>query len=61
MSEKNENGESGMNMAGLSMEDKIDLIVEGLVELNEKYDEIIEKLSNVSLPGAGYDIEEFDS
>ena len=56
-----ENGESGVNMEGLSLEEKVDLIVEGLIELNEKYDEIIEKLSNVSLPGTGYDIEEFDS
>ena len=56
-----ENGESGVNTEGLSLEDKVDLIVEGLIELNEKYDEIIEKLSNVSLPATVYDIEEFDS
>lgn len=54
------NGESNVG-EGLSVEDKLDLILEGLAEVSEKQDEIIEKLSNVSLPGTGYDIEEFDS
>ena len=54
------NGESNV-AEGLTIEEKLDLLLEGLAEVSEKQDEIIEKLSNVSLPGTGYEVEEFDS
>ena len=38
---------------GLSPEEKQDAIIGGLLELNEKFDELLEKLANLNLADFG--------
>lgn len=50
------NGESRLNAEDLPIEEKLDMLIEGLSDLSDKFDELIEKLSNLSLGGADFEI-----
>lgn len=41
--------------------DKLDIIMDAIEELKERQEEIIEKLTNLSLPGGSFDFSDFDS
>lgn len=59
------NGESKLDSHDLSIEDKLNLLIEGQVDLANQIElmreEFSEKFSNLSLPGVDYDTDEYDS
>lgn len=51
------NGIDEIDTDDLSADEKLDLIIEALIDVQAQQIEIIEKLSNISLPGSYYGIE----
>lgn len=64
-----DNGNNGeLGYESMTFQDKLDLLLETTREINERLqeigevqNEIVEKLVNLSLPGPGYDIRDFDN
>lgn len=61
------NGAAAVEKKDLSYDEKLDVLLSGLVELHEKVetlieqnDELVEKLSNITASGPGFDIETFE-
>ena len=55
---KSSNGEREPD---LTQDEKIDLILEGMINLTNSHEELIEKLSNLSLPGDNFDVDDYES
>lgn len=60
------NGETTVEQKHLSYNEKLDVLIAGLAELSEKvdglveqYDEVMEKLSNLTASGSGFSEDEF--
>lgn len=60
------NGATAVEKANLSYDDKLDILIQALSELHEKVeelieqnDELVEKLSNITASGPGFDVEDF--
>lgn len=61
------NGAAAVEKAQLSYDDKLDILIQALSDLTEKVetlveqnDELVEKLSNITASGPGFDIETFE-
>lgn len=50
-----------MNSETMPDGNKLDLVIEMLDAINERLDEIVEKLANTSTAGDGFDVETYDS
>ena len=69
MTEKTNGAIGGLKItSGLSLEEKVDILIQAMVELTglvqdglETQEGILDKLSDYSLPGSGYSIEKYDS
>lgn len=52
------NGETTLTTEGMSVEDKLDLIIEALAEMNTNISELSDKVANLSLDNDGFNIYE---
>lgn len=52
----NGNGQASPNDV-LTTEEKLDVILEALTDLNERFEELVEKVANLSLDDSAYGIE----
>lgn len=61
------NGETTIETANLSYDDKFDILIQAVAELTDKVDglvtqneELVEKLNNLTVSGSGFAVDEFD-
>lgn len=55
------NGSAKIEFSELDINSKLDLLHEAIIELVETQAELVEKVSNISLPGSDFDVDEYDT
>lgn len=68
MSDDSDNGEKEIKFSDLSQDDKLQVLLDALLEITERFEtlsetlqETNEKLSNIDLPGRNYSVDRYDS
>ena len=60
-----DNHEVDLDTDGMSQDAKLDLIIEGLIDLQDEFqvfrEELLEKIANINLPGVDYELDSFDN